>query len=56
MMNRHSEQHYLALNAGRFDEIILGINLDDVAYYKGNTAYSLYDCPSDIADSIRTIF
>jgi aminopeptidase YwaD len=50
------EQQYLALNAGRFDEIILGINLDDVAYYKGNVAYSLYDCPFDIAGSIRTIF
>jgi aminopeptidase YwaD len=50
------EQQYLALNADRFNEIILGINLDDVAYYKGNVAYSLYDCPSDIADSIRTAF
>jgi aminopeptidase YwaD len=50
------EQQYLALNAGRFDEIVLGINLDDVAYYKGNVAYSLYDCPQDIADAIRSVF
>jgi aminopeptidase YwaD len=50
------EQQYLALNAGQFDTILLGINLDDVAYYKGNVAYSLYDCPSGIADSIRAVF
>jgi len=50
------EQQYLALNSGRFDEIILGINLDDVGYYKGNVAYSLYDCPAEIAASIRNTF
>jgi aminopeptidase YwaD len=50
------EQQYLALNADRFGEIILGINLDDVAYYRGRVAYSLYDCPPDIASSVRNIF
>ena len=50
------EQQYLTINAGRFDEIILGINLDDVGYHKGNVAYSLYDCPSDIATSIQEVF
>ncbi len=50
------EQQYLELNAGGFGNIILGINLDDVAYYKGNVAYSLYDCPPEIADAIRFVF
>jgi aminopeptidase YwaD len=50
------EQQYLALNAGRFGEIILGINLDDVAYYRGRVAYSLYDCPPDIAGSVQATF
>jgi aminopeptidase YwaD len=50
------EEQYLALNAGRFDTIVLGINLDGVGYYKGNGAYSLYECPSDLASSIRTVF
>jgi len=50
------EQQYLAINADRFDEIVLGINLDDVGYYKGNVAYSLYDCPSDIAGLIHKTF
>ena len=50
------EKQYLALNQGRFGEILLGINLDDVAYRKGNVAYSLYDCPPDVAGSIRQVF
>jgi aminopeptidase YwaD len=50
------EQQYLTMNAGRFNEIILGINLDDVAYHKGGIAYSLYDCPSSIADLIHEVF
>jgi aminopeptidase YwaD len=50
------EQSYLALNSGKFDEIVLGINLDDVGYYRGNVAYSLYDCPAEIAASIRSAF
>jgi len=50
------EQQYVALNAGRFDEIVLGINLDDIGYHKGSIAYSLYDCPAGMADSIRRLF
>jgi aminopeptidase YwaD len=50
------EQQWVALNAGRFDEILLGINLDDIGYHKGKVAYSLYDCPTGMAGSIRTLF
>jgi len=50
------EQQWVALNAGRFDEILLGINLDDIGYHKGRIAYSLYDCPAGMAGSIRTLF
>jgi aminopeptidase YwaD len=50
------EQQYLELNAGRFDEIILGINLDDVGYHKGRVAYSLYGCPSELEGSIHHAF
>jgi aminopeptidase YwaD len=44
---------YLTQNADRFDEIVLGINIDGAGYYKGGIAYSLYDCPQDIADLIH---
>jgi aminopeptidase YwaD len=47
------EQQYLALNADRLDDIFLGINLDDVGYYKGKVAYSLYGCPAGLANAIR---
>ncbi len=50
------EQQYLNINAGRFGEISLGVNLDGVGYHQGNTAYSLYDCPSDMADLIHKTF
>jgi aminopeptidase YwaD len=50
------EQQYLKLNEGRFDEILLGINVDDVGYFKGDVAYSLYDCPPDLEHSIREVF
>lgn len=50
------EQQWLRLNEGRFDEILLGINVDDVGYHKGKVAYSLYDCPSELASSIHEVF
>jgi aminopeptidase YwaD len=50
------EQQWLAHNAGRFDDILLGINVDDVGYRKGRAAYSLYDCPAEIDGAIRAAF
>lgn len=50
------EMLYLKLNEGRFGEIVLGINLDGMGYRAGHTAYSLYDCPPDIAGVIRSAF
>ena len=50
------EQLYLEMNAGRFGEILLGINLDGVGYMYGKTAYSLYGCPPPLAGLIRNVF
>jgi aminopeptidase YwaD len=50
------EQQYLELNAGKFDDIILGINLDDVGYHKGRVAYSLYGCPPEQEGMIHDAF
>jgi len=47
------EQLWLAQNKGRLDDILLGINLDDVGYHKGKVAYSLYDCPPELAAAVR---
>jgi aminopeptidase YwaD len=50
------EMLYLRQNAGRFDEIVLGINIDGVGYQHGPTAFSLYDCPPDLAGQLRGVF
>jgi aminopeptidase YwaD len=50
------EQQWLAHNAGRFGDILLGINVDDVGYRKGRAAYSLYDCSAEIDDAVREVF
>jgi aminopeptidase YwaD len=50
------EQLYLQLNAGKFGEIALGVNLDGLGYRKGKLAYSLYGCPPGLSETIRTTF
>lgn len=50
------QKDFIRSNTDRFAEIILGINLDVTGYHRGNTAYSLYDCPSEIAGLIRKAF
>jgi aminopeptidase YwaD len=49
------EQQFLRMNVERFDEIILGINLDGVGYRDGKDACSLYDCPPNIVDPVREL-
>lgn len=47
------EMEYLRRNEAAFDTITLAINLDGLGYIKGQTAYSLYGCPPDIAAAAR---
>jgi aminopeptidase YwaD len=49
------EQQWLAHNAGRFGDILLGINIDDVGYRNGRVAYSMYDCPAEIASVVHRV-
>jgi aminopeptidase YwaD len=50
------EKLWVAANAGRFDEIVLGINMDGAGYRDGKTAYSLYGCPPEMEALIRQTF
>lgn len=50
------EQLYLQENEGRFDEIMLGINIDGMGYRQGKTAFSLYDCPPEMMRAIKKAF
>jgi aminopeptidase YwaD len=47
------ELQYLNRNRGRFAEMVLGVNLDGVGFHEGETAYSLYGCPDDLAALLR---
>jgi aminopeptidase YwaD len=50
------EQQYLANNAGKLNDIVLGINIDGVGYCQGGSAYSLYECPPPLAALIQKTF
>lgn len=50
------EQLFLQQNEDKFQEIVFGINIDGVGYIKGKTAYSLYECPSDITGLVEKSF
>jgi aminopeptidase YwaD len=49
------EQQYLAANAGRFEEIALGVNLDDIGYVRGQVAFSLYGLEDEASSRVRTV-
>jgi len=50
------EMQWVQANAGHFEEILLGINLDGAGYREGRSAYSLYGCPPEIDGLIRQTF
>jgi aminopeptidase YwaD len=50
------ERQWLAANADRLEDILLGINVDGAGYYRGDTAFSLYGCPEDLEQAVRRIF
>lgn len=49
------EKQWLEFNAGKFEEIMLGINLDGVGFHEGKTTFSMYKCPAEISDSIHKV-
>lgn len=50
------ELQYLEMNRERFNHILLNINIDDVGYFQGDSAYSLYECPDELDSVIRKSF
>ncbi|HLO30340.1 MAG TPA: M28 family peptidase [Anaerolineales bacterium] len=50
------EQLFLLQNEGKFHEITLGINIDGLGYVKGQTAYSLYECPPEMTKLVEKVF
>ncbi len=50
------EMLYLEENLDRFDQIVLGINIDGAGYRGGSAAYSCYDCPEEVSAAARKVF
>lgn len=47
------EQLFMQQNAGKFENIVLGINSDGIGYLEGTTSYSLYNCPDELKTTIQ---
>jgi aminopeptidase YwaD len=50
------QQQYLRDNADTLAQVVLGINIDVAGYHQGDTEYSLYSCPDEMASLIRRAF
>jgi aminopeptidase YwaD len=47
------EMLWVAENEGRFDDIILGINIDDLGQRGTTNHVSFYDCPAEVEAAVR---
>jgi aminopeptidase YwaD len=50
------ELDYLRRYGGELDRVAFAVNMDGLGYVKGKTAFSLYECPDDVANSVRAAF
>ncbi len=50
------QMDYLRRYGGTMEEILLAINIDDVGYVQGKTAYSLYQCPDQVQEQVDAVF
>lgn len=50
------EVAFIQANEDRFEEILLGINLDGAGYRRGRTAYSLYGCNERMQTKVQEVF
>lgn len=50
------EMQYLRQHKTSFDQILMNINLDLVGAVVGKTAYSFYDLPADLNQSVEQVF
>ena len=46
---------FVERNAGAFDEIVLGVNIDAAGYSSGKSHYSHYLCPEPITTAVRRV-
>lgn len=49
------QMNYLYANQGHWGEIRLVVNMDDVGYRDGRTAYSFYECPTSLRKACEQV-
>ncbi len=52
----NGEIEYVKANQGRFDDILLAVNMDLAGHRASHTIYSLFGCPESLAGQLHTIF
>ncbi|MCG2820437.1 MAG: M28 family peptidase [Candidatus Atribacteria bacterium] len=50
------QMDYLRRYGNELEKVLVAINLDDVGYIKGKTAFSMYECPDIISKKAHQIF
>jgi aminopeptidase YwaD len=50
------QMDYLKRYGDAFPRILLALNIDDVGYREGQSQYSFYDCPPQLADQVVSVF
>jgi aminopeptidase YwaD len=50
------EIQWLGSNSDRLGDILLGINIDGAGYKVGSTAFSIYNLPPEIEQTVRSVF
>ena len=54
--NTPGQVEYLKRYNSDFSSIMMAINMDDIGYYKGRTAFSFYGVPDEIANQVREVY
>jgi aminopeptidase YwaD len=50
------QKDYLARYGSEMERVRLVMNIDDIGYVNGSTAYSFYECPSETESAARGVF
>ena len=50
------QRDYLARYGGELDRVRLAVNVDDVGYRQGRSAFSMYGCPVEVKGTARVTF
>ena len=50
------QMDYLRRYGEEIEKLIVAVNIDDVGYVEGRTAYSLYGCPDEIVSKAEDVF